>query len=148
MATILPFKAVRPARDKVSLVVSRSYEDYTAEEREAQLRFNPYSFLHIVNPGYKFQQEVSGPERFSLVKNRYLEFKENDVFIQDNEPSIYVYKIKTESEEYLGIFAATDTEDYRNDIIKKHEDTMQLREELFKDYLKVVGFNAEPVLLT
>ena len=38
-------------------------------------------------------------------------------------------------------------EDYENDIIKKHEDTIEYREKIFKDYLKTVGFNAEPVLL-
>lgn len=147
MAKIIPFKAVRPAKDKVCLVVSRSYENYSPEELEAQLRFNPYSFLHIINPGYKFQQEVSGPERFALVRNRYLEFKEDGTFIRDKEPSVYIYKMKTRNAEYTGIFAAADTGDYKTDMIKKHEDTMQLKEELFKDYLKVVGFNAEPVLL-
>ena len=53
MAEIKPFKAVRPARDKVSLVAARSYDSYTTEQREARLRDNPFSFLHVVNPGYK-----------------------------------------------------------------------------------------------
>jgi len=38
--------------------------------------------------------------------------------------------------------------DYETDTIKKHEDTIAYREIVFKDYLKTVGFNAEPVLLT
>jgi uncharacterized protein (DUF1015 family) len=33
-------------------------------------------------------------------------------------------------------------------VIKKHEDTLEFRETMFKDYLKTVGFNAEAVLLT
>lgn len=148
MAKIIPFKAVRPARDKVNLVVSRSYETYSGEELEAQLQFNPYSFLHIINPGYKFQQEVTGEERFSMVRNRYLEFREDNVFIQDESPCFYLYKIKTRDSTCLGIFAAADTDDYKNNLIKKHEDTFQSKEQLFKEYLKVVGFNAEPVLLT
>jgi len=148
MAKIVPFKAVRPPRDKVSLVASRSYEDYPPEELQAQLTFNPYSFLHIINPGYKFQQEVSGTKRFSLVHNRYLEFREDKVFVQDESPSFYIYKMKTRKHLFCGIFGAASTEDYRNNLIKKHEDTLQPREELFKDYLKTVGFNAEPVLLT
>ncbi|MCK5401865.1 MAG: DUF1015 domain-containing protein, partial [Flavobacteriaceae bacterium] len=47
-----------------------------------------------------------------------------------------------------GIIAATSAEDYENNVIKKHEDTIEYRENIFKDYLKTVGFNAEPVLLT
>ena len=149
MSKILPFKAVRPTRDKVSLVASRSYQSYTQAEREARLDYNPFSFLHIVNPGYKYDKEISGEARYNLVKNRYLEFKEDGIFIQDQSPCYYIYKIvDRDNQEFNGIVAAASVEDYNNNIIKKHEDTIASREVIFKDYLKTVGFNAEPVLLT
>lgn len=149
MAKILPFKAVRPTRDKVSLIASRSYQSYTPQERESRMDYNPYTFLHIVNPGYKYHKEISGEDRYKLVRNRYLEFKEEEIFIQDETPCYYVYKIvNRESETFCGIIAAASTEDYKNDIIKKHENTLEGRETTFKEYLKTVGFNAEPVLLT
>ncbi len=149
MANIRPFRAVRATRDKVSLVASRSYQSYTAAEREARLDYNPYSFLHIVNPGYKYQKEISGKAAYKLVRNRYLEFKEDKIFIQDETPIFYIYKIvNREEQSFCGIVAATSVEDYFNDVIKKHEDTLQDREEIFKNYLDTVGFNAEPVLLT
>ena len=85
----------------------------------------------------------------NLVKNRYLEFKEDGVFVQDEKASFYVYKIvNRHGQEFNGIIAATSAEDYEKDIIKKHEDTLAKREKTFKTYLKTVGFNAEPVLLT
>ena len=149
MAKVIPFKAVRPTRDKVSLVASRSYQSYTQAELEARLDYNPFSFLHIVNPGYKYHKDISGKDRYTLVRNRYLEFKENHIFVQDESPSYYVYKIvNREGHIFSGIIAATSAEDYENDVIKKHEDTIEYRENVFKDYLKTVGFNAEPVLLT
>lgn len=149
MAKLIPFKAVRPTRDKVSLVASRSYQTYTQAEREARLNYNPFSFLHIVNPGYKYHLELKGEDRYKLVRNRYLEFKEDLVFVQDNTPSFYVYKIvNREGDIFNGIVAAASVEDYEKDIIKKHEDTLEYKENIFKDYLKTVGFNAEPVLLT
>lgn len=149
MANILPFKAVRPTRDKVGLVASRSYQSYSKAELKARLEYNPFSFLHILNPGYKYDKNIHGKERFSLVKNRYLEFKENCIFIQDEIPSYYIYKIVNRNgHTFSGIIAAASTEDYKNDVIKKHEDTIEYREHIFKNYLKTVGFNAEPVLLT
>ncbi|WP_335965335.1 DUF1015 domain-containing protein [Galbibacter sp. PAP.153] len=148
MVKIIPFAAVRPTKDKVSLVVSRSYEDYPTNELNATLSYNPFSFLHIINPGYKFHHDISGERRFSLVRNRYLEFIEENVFTKDESPSLYIYKIKTRKGDFCGIFAGASVEDYQNNSIKKHEATLQTREELFKDYLKTVGFNAEPVLLT
>jgi uncharacterized protein (DUF1015 family) len=149
MINVIPFKAVKPTRAIVGLVAARPYQSYTLDERESRMAYNPYSFLHIVNPGYKYAQEVKGEERYRLVKNRYLEFKEDGIFIQDEKPSFYVYKIvNRHGQVFSGIIAATSAEDYENNIIKKHEDTIAKREETFKSYLQTVGFNAEPVLLT
>lgn len=148
MAIVKPFKAVRPSRDKVALVSSKSYEAYTPAELGAKLDFNPFSFLHVINPGYKFHQEVSGEERFQLVHNRYLEFKENQIFIKDKIPAFYIYEKIETHQSFCGIIAATSVKDYVNNVIKKHEGTLSKREQLFENYLKVTGFNAEPVLLT
>ncbi len=149
MAKVVPFKAVRPTRAIVGLVASRPYQSYTVDEREGRMDYNPYTFLHIVNPGYKYDQVITGEERYKLVKNRYSEFKEDHIFITDDKPSFYVYKIvNRHNQTFNGIIAATSAEDYEKDIIKKHEDTILSREETFKSYLKTVGFNAEPVLLT
>ncbi|MEO1030673.1 MAG: DUF1015 domain-containing protein [Bacteroidota bacterium] len=149
MAKIIPFKAVKPTRAIVGLVAARPYQSYTIEERESRMDYNPYSFLHIVNPGYKYSQEVTGKERYKLVRNRYQEFKEDGIFLTDQEPSLYVYKIVNRHQQvFNGIIAATSAEDYEKDIIKKHEDTISKREQTFKSYLQTVGFNAEPVLLT
>lgn len=149
MAIVKPFKAVRPTRAIVGLVAARPYQSYTVDERESRMDYNPYSFLHIVNPGYKYAQEVTGNERYKLVKNRYLEFKEDGVFVQDEKPSFYVYKIvNRHGQEFNGIIATTSAKDYERDVIKKHEDTIAKREQTFKTYIQTVGFNAEPVLLT
>ncbi len=149
MAKIKPFKAVRPTRDKVALVSSKSYETYPQEELNAKLAFNPYTFLHVVNPGYKYhKQDVIGEQRFKLVHNRYLEFKEDQVFTEEEQPSLYVYQKISASHSFSGIIAATSTEDYHNNVIKIHERTLRKRELLFENYLKNTGFNAEPVLLT
>ncbi|MCF1422709.1 DUF1015 domain-containing protein [Mangrovimonas futianensis] len=149
MAHIIPFKAVRPTRDKVSLVASRSYQSYTKEQVESRLRDNPFSFLHIINPGYRFAKDVVGKARYALVKNRYLEFKEDGIFIEDEKPTYYVYRIvNRDGDVFNGIIAAASAVDYEKDAIKKHEDTLAYKEIIFKEYLKAVGFNAEPVLLT
>ncbi len=148
MATIKPFKAIRPVKDKVSLVTSRSYHEYSKRELNAVLEFNPFSFLHIINPGYKYAKNVSGEERFKLVHNRYLEFLEENIFLKDSSDSIYLYQMKKGNRSFRGFFCATSVAEYRNNLIKKHENTIKPREELFASYLDTVKFNAEPVLMT
>ncbi|WP_298955836.1 DUF1015 domain-containing protein [uncultured Nonlabens sp.] len=148
MPTIRPFKGVRATADKVAHVISRTYQDYGKKELKAQLKYNPYSFLQILNPGYKFNQEITGLERYGLVRNRYLEFKEEGYLVEDKKPAFYIYENIDPHHSYTGIIAGTSTDDYLNNKIKKHEDTLSLKENLFKNYLKAAGFNAEPVLLT
>ena len=148
MPLVKPFKATRAASDKAAHLISRTYQDYGKKELKAQLKYNPYSFLQILNPGYKYNQEISGEERFNLVRNRFLEFKEEGYLVADESPCFYIYENVDPHHSYTGIIASTSTQDYENQVIKKHEDTLHYREVLFKEYLKKVGFNAEPVLLT
>jgi len=146
--SIKPFQAVRATRDKVALVSSRSYDAYTPAELEAQLDFNPFSFLHIISPNYKNHAEISKEQRFQQIHDNYTEFKNLNYFSKDTKPSFYIYKKVTPSFSCCGIIAAASAQDYANNSIKKHEKTIHKREVLFEKYLKTTGFNAEPVLLT
>ena len=148
MAKIIPFKAVRPTSDKVSLVTSRSYDEYSSAELASQLDFNPFSFLHILNPIYANQQKVGLEKRFKMVAQKYKDFKIEDIFLRENNPVFYIYEIQTKNQNFTGIIAGTSIDDYQKNVIKKHEDTLQYRVEVFKDYLNQSGFNTEPVLLT
>lgn len=148
MANVKPFRAIRPTRDKVALVTTRSYDLYSKKERKTILRMNPFSFLHILRPGYKYQKNLKGTLRFQMVHNRYNEFKENHIFTRDDKPIYYLHQKQYKDSVFWGIIGLASVDDYRNDVIKKHEKTLSQREALFGDYLEISGFNAEPVLIT
>ena len=149
MADIRPFKAVRPTREKVSLVASRSYLSYSEETLIEKLEHNPYTFLHIINPDYSDKQtEVKGKAKYCLVKSKFNKFKAEGVFVQDQKPKLYIYQQQKGEVIFTGIICASSVDDYLNGDIKIHEQTITRREEMFKDYLNITGFNAEPVLLT
>ena len=148
MAKIKPFKAVRPAPDKVALVTCRTYDDYSSAELAAWLDFNPYSFLHVIHPAYANAQKVSWEKRFKAVAHKYQDFKHDQILIEEEHPVFYLYEIQSKGQTFTGIIAGTSVKDYQNNVIKKHEDTLQYRVELFKDYLHQTNFNTEPVLIT
>ncbi|MDV6169958.1 DUF1015 domain-containing protein [Flavobacterium sp. DG1-102-2] len=148
MAKIVPFKAVRPARDKVSLVTSRSYDEYSPAELASQLDYNPFSFLHVLKPAYLNMQKISATTRFKSVATKYNEYKDEEILKRESTPVFYLYEIQSKNRVYTGIIAGTSIDDYKNNIIKKHEDTLPYRVEYFKDYLHLTGFNTEPVLIT
>jgi uncharacterized protein (DUF1015 family) len=148
MAKIIPFKAVRPTPDKVALVTCRNYDDYSSAELAAWLDFNPYSFLHVIHPAYANAQKVSLEKRFKAVANKYQDFKHDQILIEEEHPVFYLYEIQSKGQTFTGIIAGTSVKDYQDNVIKKHEDTLQYRVELFKDYLHQTNFNTEPVLIT
>lgn len=148
MAKIIPFHAVRPAPDKVSLVTCRTYDDYSPAELAAYLDFNPFSFLHVLNPAYLNQQKIGLEKRFKLVAQKYHDFKTENILVKEDLPVFFLYEIQAKNRSFTGIIAGASIADYQANVIKKHEDTLQYRVALFKDYLHQTGFNTEPVLIT
>ncbi len=149
MTKITSFRAIRPTRDKAHFVAALPFYAYKKNVLEAILQANPYSFLHIINPEFgPIKTQPNSKERFQLIHESYQRFLDDGIFIQDEEPSIYLYRQTKDNHEYLGIIAGADVEEYNEGKIKIHEATITSREEMFTNYLDVVGYNAEPVLLS
>lgn len=150
MANILPFKGIRPVKDKVHLVASRSVDGYDASELHSKLASNPYSFLHVISPDFSEGKKTKpgSPERLKKVKAKYQKYIEEKILVSDQQPSYYVYQQFKDEFVYTGIIACTSIDDYINGKIKIHEQTITDREEKLMHYLEVCDFNAEPVLFS
>lgn len=150
MTKIAPFKALRPVRDKVHLVATRPYYSYKKNVLKAKLEDNPFTFLRIINPefGTTVKTKPNSVERFNLVSEKYAEFIEEGILIKDQEAHLYVYRQTKDGHEFTGIVAGASVQEYEDDFIKKHEATLTSREAMFTNYLDIVGYNAEPVLLS
>lgn len=150
MTKIAPFKALRPVRDKVHLVATRPYYSYKKNVLKAKLEDNPFTFLRIINPefGTSVKTKPNSVERFNLVSEKYAEFIEEGILIKDQEAHLYVYRQTKDGHEFTGIVAGASVQEYEDDFIKKHEATLTSREAMFTNYLDIVGYNAEPVLLS
>jgi uncharacterized protein (DUF1015 family) len=150
MANILPFKGIRPVKDKVHLVASRSVDGYDASELHSKLASNPYSFLHVISPDFIEVKKTKpgSPERLKKVKAKYHKFIDEKILIQDRQSCYYVYQQHKDEHIYTGIIACTSIDDYLTGTIKIHEQTITEREEKLMHYLEVCDFNAEPVLFS
>lgn len=150
MARLAPFKAIRPERDKVHLVASRSYMSYGRRELREKLDANPFSFIHIINPEYSTRKETkpNTRARFKKVRQRFEDFVMEGTFVQDKKPAYYIYRQTHSEMSFTGVIAGVSIDDYLENRMKKHEHTLTRRERMFTNYLEETGFNAEPVLLT
>jgi uncharacterized protein (DUF1015 family) len=147
---VVPFKAVRPTRDKVHLVASRSYVSYTKTQLRAKLHENPFSFLHIIHPDIasnKLHKTSSLEDRFALVRKKYEDFLQEEIFQREPSPCFYIYKQVKNGHPFIGIIGAVAVSDYLDGKVKVHEHTLSKREETFTQYLSATNLNAEPVLL-
>lgn len=150
MAEIIPFRAVRPTRDKVHLVATRSYVTYQPRHLNRKLLENPFSFVHIINPefGKSRKSRPNSDTRFNKIKQRFEEFCADKIIAQDENDAFYIYRQITPTHSFTGIICGVAVKEYTDGHIKIHEQTLTSRVGVFTKYLDICDFNAEPVLLT
>lgn len=141
-----PFRAWRPTAHTAHLVGSRSYVQYTAEELEAKLAGNPYTFLQIIHADHR-EPGLARIAQYDRVRGRFLDFVREGILVREERPSYYVYQQSCSAFTSRGLIGALDVADYVGGRVRKHEQTLAAREELFTEYLEHTGINAEPVLM-
>jgi uncharacterized protein (DUF1015 family) len=147
MAIFKPFKAYRPVGDKVHLIASKPYDVLSTVEARIEAEGNPLSFLHIVKPEIDFpdKQNPYAPEVYTKGRNNFRALCEQNIMIQDDKESYYIYMLEKEGRQQTGIVGCAGIEDYFNDVILKHELTRPDKEEDRKNHVRVTNMNAEPV---
>ena len=107
MADIASFKAIRPIRDKVHLVATKPYYFYKKNVLKAKLQSNPFTFLRIINPefGNKIKTKPNSNKRFEMVRDRYKEFIDKGILIQEESSRIYIYRQSRRDFSCAGVIA-------------------------------------------
>lgn len=149
MAIVKPFKALRPSRDKAGVVSSPSYDSGSRDKSINELEENPYSYLHVVKPYLHFKGEKKNPAKHFPVGLEYLgKFKQEGWLIKDPENSFYIYRVIKGSHSYTGIIAAASVDDYLNNNILKHENTLTEKQNELAEHIHWFKGLGNPVLLT
>lgn len=149
MAVVKPFKALRPSRDKAAQVSAPSYDSSSRDKSHYELEHNPHSYLHVVKPYLHFKGEKKNPEKHFPVGLEYLEkFKREGWLIKDQQDAYYIYRVIKGSNAYTGIIAAASVDDYLNNCILKHENTLTEKQQELADHIRWFKGLGNPVLLT
>ena len=88
MAIVKPFRAVRPARDKAHLVVSKAVVSYPKRILNVILEANPFTFLHVMLPEHGKKEKKTRPNsiaRFIKTKEKYKTWLELEYLEQDEK---------------------------------------------------------------
>ena len=150
MATVLPFRALRPAPAHAEEVASVPYDVVNTEEARRLAEGRPHSFLHVIRP------EIDLPEGTDEHDDRVYaqgaetlaRFAESDAFVTEDEPAFYVYRLVMEGRPQVGIFGLVTVAEYDDDTILKHEKTRPDKEDDRTRHIVTQRAHAEPVMLT
>ncbi len=149
MARITPFKAYRPAAGKEPVIAALPYDVFSREEARLEVEKNPDSFLAIDRPETQFEPDADMyADRVYAKAAELLNRKiENGDFVQDEQEYYYLYEQTVGGRTQLGIAACADVDDYLNDVIKKHENTTEKKEQDRIRHVDVCNAQTGPIFL-
>lgn len=150
MATIRPFKAIRPAKEYASKVVSLPYDVMNRKEAAEMAEGNPYSFLHICRAEIDMPQQNDPYDKsvYEKARDNIAAFLKDGVFIREDKPALYLYRQIMDGRVQTGIVGCVSVDEYKNNTIKKHEFTRIEKEIDRIKHFDVCDTNTEPVFLT
>jgi len=147
MATVKPFKGVRPPRDLVTQVASRPYDVLNSDEARAEAEGNEKSLYHIIKPEIDFEPgtDEHDPKVYDKAVENFRAFQANGWLVQDDTEHYYIYAQTMDGRTQYGIVLAAYVDDYMSGVIKKHELTRRDKEEDRMKHVRCNNANIEPV---
>lgn len=150
MATLHPFRALRPKPAHVEEVACVPYDVINTAEARQMAAGKPFSFLHVIRP------EIDLPEGTDEHADAVYEtgaanlrrFINSAVFERETEPALYVYRITMDGRAQTGLFGCVSVAEYDDDTILKHEKTRPDKEDDRTRHILTQQAHAEPVMLT
>lgn len=147
MATVKPFKGVRPPKEMITEVASRPYDVLNSEEARKEAEGNPKSLYHIIKPEIDFAPgtDEHAPEVYDKAVENFRAFQDNGWLVQDDKEHYYIYAQTMDGRTQYGIVLAANVDDYMEARIKKHELTRRDKEEDRMKHVRINNANIEPV---
>ena len=147
MATIKPFKGIRPPKQFVEEVESRPYDVLDSEEARQEAGDNEKSLYHIIKPEIDFPVGTCeyDPRVYEKAAEKFQKFQNKGWLVQDDKEQYYIYSQTMNGKTQYGLVVGAYVEDYLNGTIKKHELTRRDKEEDRMKHVRVNNANIEPV---
>lgn len=149
MAQIRPFKAYRPCQGMEERIAALPYDVYNRAEACEVVMKNPESFLAIDRAETQFGEEVDTyadcvyEKADQMLREKIQEGK----FVQDPTPCFYLYELTMDGHSQTGVVGCASIDDYRNNVIKKHENTRADKEEDRIRHVDTCSMQTGPIFL-
>jgi uncharacterized protein (DUF1015 family) len=149
MATLHPFRALRPDAANAPQIAAVPYDVVSTDEARELADGNPRSFLRVSRPELELPGG-SDPYANAVYQRAAENFAalRKDALTLEVEPSVYFYRLQMGSHVQTGLAACFSIDEYDRDIIKKHERTRRDKEDDRTKHMLALGAQTGPVFLT
>jgi len=131
MASLHPFRALRPAPPVAATVSSVPYDVVSVDEARQLAADNPLSFLHVTRSEIDLPAGTDPYDGsvYELARENLATLRATAPLLVDDTPSIYFYRLRMGTHEQTGVAGCFSVDEYEQDVIKKHERTRRDKED-------------------
>jgi len=148
MVRIYRFCGVCPERSAAPAIAAVPYDVVTADEARAIIRKNPRSFLRVSRPDAELSDIPADDARiYERARENFEALLKNGEMKRDTTPAMYIYRVRQDGDEFLGLCSCLDVDDYRTTKIRRHEQTRYDKEEDRTRHIGTTKTHNGPVVL-
>ena len=150
MATLKPFRVLRPAPDKARAVCTLPYDVMNTEEARAMAGDNPLSFLRVTRTEIEFPADADpySSEVYRRGGENLQRLIAQGALVREEAPVYMLYRLTMGSHSQLGLVAVAACAEYDQGVIKKHELTRPDKEDDRMRHINLLGAQTGPVFLS
>lgn len=147
---VKPFAAVRPTASVADQVATLPYDVYDRVEAVAAVDGEPLSFLNIDRPETQFSADVDmyAPEVYAKARELFDARRADGTFVTEPAPCFYLYELTMNERSQTGVVACCAIDDYLENVIKKHENTLEKKELDRIRHIDALDAQTGPIFLT
>src|SRR5580692_1994537 len=148
MATLHPFRALRPRPADAAQIAAVPYDVVTAGEARLLAEGQPLSFLRVSRAEIELPDGADpySDAVYRRASENFSKLKQTALVVEET-PSVYLYRLRTDLHEQTGLAACYSLDEYDRGIIKKHERTRRDKEDDRTRHMIALGAQTGPVFL-
>jgi uncharacterized protein (DUF1015 family) len=150
MATIRPFRALRPSPGNAAAVSAVPYDVVSTAEARELAAGNPLSFLHVSRPEIDLPDGTDpySDSVYAKAAENFAKLKREAPLTAESEPSLYVYRLRMGDHAQTGIAGCCSLDEYDRDVVRRHERTRRDKEDDRTRHMITLAAQTGPVFLT
>jgi uncharacterized protein (DUF1015 family) len=149
MATIKPFKAIRPLEGMAERVAALPYDVVSREEATQMVSGNDLSFLRVDRAEIELPDSIpfNSAKVYKKAQENLKKLMRSGAMLKDDSDRLYIYQLEAGGTCQTGLVCCVSIDDYVSGIVKKHENTREDKELDRVEHILNCNAHTGPIML-